>query len=169
MVRGRPVRRGRFLPASPIFLAACAAAGLSLLTAAPAASAERYVLLVGGGKYPALKPAYQLAGPPNDVRLAKDALEGDPFRIRTERITVLTDWQADKNLQPTRANIEREFARLATVVQKVFILLGDHGSQQPADDDPADFEPDGLDEIFLPADVQGWNGSKGSIPAIAER
>jgi hypothetical protein len=137
-----------------------------------ATASERYVLLVGVGKYPSLKPAFQLTGPPNDMRLVKDVLEGDPFRINPARITVLTDWQTDKRLLPTRANIEREFDRLASLVQKgdqVFILLGGHGSQQPADDDPNDFEPDGLDEIFLPSDVSGWDGAKGRVVnAIAD-
>jgi hypothetical protein len=35
----------------------------------------------------------------------------------------------------------------------VVVLLAGHGSQQAADPDPTDAEPDGLDEIFLPADA----------------
>jgi hypothetical protein len=42
---------------------------------------------------------------------------------------------------------------------QVLILLAGHGSQQPADPDPADEEPDGLDEIFLPADAEAWSPS----------
>jgi hypothetical protein len=41
--------------------------------------------------------------------------------------------------------------------------MAGHGSQQPADADPADEEPDGLDEIFLPADVAGWDGKSGRV------
>ncbi len=144
----------------------CALALPSLLAGASARTPERFVLLVGVGRYPALKPAFQLEGPPNDVRLMEKLLEGDPFRLNPAHVTVLTDWQTDKTLKPTRANIQREFERLASVAEKgdqVFILMGGHGSQQPADDDPADFEPDGLDEIFLPSDVGGWDGKKGTV------
>jgi Caspase domain/Domain of unknown function (DUF4384) len=165
-VRGGHVRRSGSLSARRALLLTGVAALIGLAGPIPAAASERYVLLVGVGKYPALKPAYQLSGPPNDMRLVKEALQGDPFRVDPARITVLTDWQTDKTLLPTRGNIEREFARLASLVRKgdqVFILLGGHGSQQPADDDPNDFEPDGLDEIFLPADVQGWDGAKGRV------
>jgi hypothetical protein len=145
---------------------ASAVAILLFLHSTAASAAERYVLLVGVGRYPSLKPAFQLSGPPNDMRLMRTVLEGDPFRIAPDRITVLTDWQVEQTLRPTRANIEREFARLAGIVHQgdqVFILMGGHGSQQPADDDPSDFEPDGLDEIFLPSDVGSWNGSKGRV------
>jgi hypothetical protein len=100
------------------------------------------------------------------MRVMKAALEGAPFHLKANQIVVLTDWQADKKLQPTRANIEREFARLASAAHngdQVFILLGGHGSQQPADPDSDDFEPDGLDETFLPSDVRGWDGKKGLV------
>ncbi len=45
------------------------------------------------------------------------------------------------------------------------ILLCGHGSQQP-DDDPAnpdDVESDGLDEIFLPCDVDKYDGQRGAV------
>ena len=170
--RGRPCAEGTFGCLATISfvrgaaLTACALTSLGILTASRADAREVHVLLVGVGKYQSLKPAFQLTGPPNDVRLVKDVLEGEPFHVKPHQITILTDWQTDKSLQPTRANIEREFARLATIARKgdqVFILMGGHGSQQPADDDANDFEPDGLDEIFLPSDVQGWDGSKGRV------
>ncbi len=145
---------------------ACGLALLSLLAGASARTPERYALLVGVGRYPSLKPAFQLGGPPNDVRLIARILEGDPFHLDPGHITTLTDWQTDRALKPTRANIEREFQKLAAEAHdgdQVFILMGGHGSQQPADDDPNDFEPDGLDEIFLPSDVRGWDGKKGTV------
>ena len=145
---------------------ACALVLSSVLPDAPARTPERYVLLVGVGRYPSLKPAFQLSGPPNDVRLIARILTGDPFHLDPTHITILTDWQTDRTLTPTRANIEREFQKLAAEAREgdqVFILMGGHGSQQPADDDPNDFEPDGLDEIFLPSDVRGWDGKKGTV------
>ena len=169
MVPGRPVQSTRLLSAS---LAAAAIAVFCATQSAPAAEPERYALLVGVGNYPRLAPRFQLKGPPNDMRVMKAALEGAPFRMKAGQITVLTDWQTEKNLQPTRANIEREFVRLAEAAHKgdqVFILLGGHGSQQPNDQDPTDFEPDGLDETFLPSDVSGWDGKKGRVTsAIAD-
>src|SRR5581483_10299339 len=58
----------------------------------------------------------------------------------------------------------REFdalARRAGKDDKVVILLSGHGSQQPDSkpDDPERFEPDGKEEIFLPADTGEWDGS----------
>jgi hypothetical protein len=43
----------------------------------------------------------------------------------------------------------------------VVILLAGHGSQQPDSrpDDPERFEPDGKEEIFLPADCGKWDGA----------
>ena len=43
--------------------------------------------------------------------------------------------------------------------------MGGHGTQQPNDDptDLTDPEPDGLDEVFLPADVAPWSSSAKSI------
>ena len=37
--------------------------------------------------------------------------------------------------------------------------MSGHGSQQPQKnpDDPESYEPDGLSEIFLPADVDHWD------------
>src|SRR5262249_29139742 len=71
--------------------------------------------------------------------------------------------------RPTRANIEREFRHLADQAHEgdqVVILLAGHGSQQPEKDppDPVNPEPDGLDEIFLPADIGAWNGTKERLP-----
>jgi S1-C subfamily serine protease len=131
------------------------------------APTQRLALLVGCTQYPNLKDKkkWELAGPTNDVDLMKSILNGQ-FGFRPEQIVTLSGWPEQPELRPTRANIEREFKRLADIAGKgdqVVILLSGHGSQQPADDDANDPEPDGFDEIFLPADVKGWNGEKGSI------
>ena len=61
--------------------------------------------------------------------------------------------------RPTRANIEREFRRLADRAgpgDQVFVLLAGHGDCQPESDPPHPLhpEPDGIAEVFLPADVR---------------
>jgi len=87
-------------------------------------------------------------------------IERFEFDRNSDDIVILAATEGEK-FQPTRANIEREFLRLGRQVKKgetVVILLGGHGSQQPDDDpeNPADQEPDGLDEVFLPSDVGEW-------------
>jgi hypothetical protein len=72
--------------------------------------------------------------------------------------------------RPTRANIERELVRLASAAARgdhVLVFFAGHGSQQPdADGDETD---DGLDEIFLPRDVDKWDATgEGVINAISD-
>jgi hypothetical protein len=139
---------------------------------APRAGAEevaapgRHALLVGCTKYPSLVMAQQLAGPANDVLLMRTLLI-EHFQFSAEEITILSE-DAGGDRRPIRANIEREFRRLAEQVKpgdQVVILLAGHGSQQPDDDpdNPDDPEPDGYDEIFLPADIGAWDGSKQQV------
>ncbi len=69
-------------------------------------------------------------------------------------------------MRPVRANIVREFENLikkADSGDQVLIYLAGHGSRQPDDDpdNPEDIELDGMDELFLPADVSP--AEKGSI------
>jgi len=88
------------------------------------------------------------------------------FSFTADRITLLADLPKEEVVPPTRANIVRAFQRLAEVAgpaDQVVIFLAGHGSQQPANDAPDNFEPDGLDEIFLPADVAGWNKTVGQV------
>lgn len=129
--------------------------------------AGRHALLVGCTRYPNLADSLQLRGPANDVLLMRDLLAGR-FGFSLDNIMILSeDAGGDKN-RPTRANIEREFRRLAEVAKagnQVVIFMAGHGSQQPDQypPDPADPEPDGFDEIFLPADVGPWNGKKETV------
>ena len=127
---------------------------------------QRYALLVGVTEYPNLARHQWLEGPANDVRLMADVLQRAPFSVPAGNITTLSASPSDVRLRPTRANIAREFQRLAETARQndqVVILMAGHGSQQPANDDPADEEPDGMDEIFLPADVGAWNGATGHV------
>jgi uncharacterized caspase-like protein len=129
------------------------------------AAPQYHALLVGVTQYPNLPRRYKLKGPDKDVDLMKEILT-TRFSFTPDRITVLAGWPQEEALHPTRANIVRAFQRLAEVAgpeDQVVIFLAGHGSQQPANDDPGNLEPDGLDEIFLPSDVVGWNGEIGQV------
>ncbi len=142
-------------------ISVCVAGLLSTAAAAWAQPTNR-ALLIGASRYPSLAARWQLEGPPNDVERFRELLLRGRFApFESRDITELAGWPADTSKRPTRANIEKEFHRLAAVAQKgdqVIVLMAGHGSQQPADADPKDVEPDGLDEIFLPADVGKWDG-----------
>lgn len=120
------------------------------------AVAEQFALLVGCSKYPSLDESWQLEGPVNDVALLRHVLR-ERLGIRDDNVVTLSE--ASEQGRPTRARIEQEFMRLVERVREgdeVIILLAGHGTQQ-ADNDPtnrADFEPDGLDEVFCPADIR---------------
>jgi hypothetical protein len=138
--------------------------------AAPPTPAGGRALLVGVTYYPNLGEAYQLKGPANDVLLMERLLR-EKFGFPPENITVLSEEAGSKAAErlPVRANIEREFTRLAREAregERVFILLAGHGSQQPEAENTEDPEPDGLDEIFLPRDVAKWDGdgTTGHVP-----
>ena len=144
--------------------------GMSLVINAVLA-AEKSVpgraLLVGCTKYDHLEPSLHLQGPANDVALMR-ALLVERFAFPAERIVSLTESSGRADLRPTRANIEREFQRLgreALPGEPIVIFLAGHGSQQPDQNpSPNDPEPDGLDELFLPADVKAWDGRVGQVP-----
>ncbi len=118
-------------------------------------------LLIGCTKYPGLKistKSYDLVGPRNDVVLMEKLLV-EKFRFPPQSIVKLTEDRGGAAGRPTRANIEREFKRLAQSVKpgdKVVIAMSGHGSRQ------ADFlrpnpKLDGMSELFLPADTGNWN------------
>jgi hypothetical protein len=109
-----------------------------------------------------------LSGPANDVWLMRRMLE-ERYRFPTEGIVTLTEDEGTPDRRPTRANIEREFRRIADQAREgdqVVILLSGHGSRQPENDppDPQFPEPDGIDEIFLPADVSKGEGTPVRVP-----
>jgi hypothetical protein len=125
----------------------------------------RWALLVGVTRYDHLPPAAQLSGPGNDVAALREVLLRR-YRFPAERIVTLTE---DHGRRPTRAAIERAFRRLAEEVQagdQVVILLAGHGDRQPEADPPHPEhpEPDGIDDVFLPADVKPWDERERRLP-----
>lgn len=119
-------------------------------------------LLVGVTKYDNLDPSVHLSGPANDVGLLRTTLI-DRYGFPPENVVCLTEVEEKAELRPTHANIALEFKRLAEAVRagdQVVVLLAGHGDREPESipPDPISPEPDGIDEIFLPADVEPWRG-----------
>ena len=129
------------------------------LNFSPASAVEKYAVLVGVGDYIHLAEEYDLKGPRNDVELAKDLLLQKG--ISQANITLLTDGQPRAEL-PTRGNIIRtldQHLEKAHAGDFVYLHFSGHGSQQPGTSN----EIDGLDEIFLPADVKAWSKDIGAV------
>ena len=139
-----------------------------LLCLAGLAVADDHALLVGCTEYPNLKDnrfyatSIRLFGPGNDVVLLRDTLV-KYVGVPEANITVLKEWPEDPQARPTKRNILHHLTRLAQLAKKgdrVIVHLAGHGSVQP---DKSNDELDGLDEIFLPADVIGWQGKRGEV------
>jgi hypothetical protein len=135
---------------------------LTLGAAAPAhAQGKKLALLVGCTQYPNAN-LRELWGPAHDVRLWARLLT-TRFGFADKDVTRLVGWPDDPKKRPTYANIAAAFRRLTARADgdtQVFILLSGHGVQIPIPDtqkdplDPKNPEPDGMDEVFLPADVE---------------
>lgn len=109
---------------------------------------ETRALLVGVSQYDETIGLPALRGPRNDVRLLKEVL----IARGVTQITVLADGVAGAN-NPTHAAILAAMADLARTSKAgdlAIITLSGHGTRQP---DMNGDETDGLDEVFLPADV----------------
>ncbi len=134
----------------------------------------RRALLVGVGEYPllreALPEAYEreirLLGPANDVALMREVLER-VGGFRAADIRTLVGWGEDVATRPTRAAILAGLAELAERSRPgdfaLFFFAG-HGTQQPVRRADPLHEPDGLDEVLLPADVARFEPERGGIP-----
>jgi hypothetical protein len=161
----------------PAALLSCVLAPLLAFAACPGGPAggdttperRQYALLVGCTAYPladgsVIRP---LKGPENDVSLWERLLtRADGFGFPPAQVTKLVGWPDDADKRPTRTNLVKAFKDLvdkAGPEVRIFILLSGHGTQQPipeAQEDPLDPnnpEPDGMDEVFLPADARGGN------------
>ncbi|MBY0231014.1 MAG: caspase family protein, partial [Gemmataceae bacterium] len=151
-------RRG-FLLASGLALAGC-----SRRAVPDAEPPERLALLVGVTKYAPGTPWKPLSGPVNDVELWADLLR-TRFGFADEGITRLTE----DATRPTRAAIVAGFQKLAEDARpgaQVVVLLSGHGTQQPdqVPPDPEDPEPNGMDQVFLPADAGAPDLAARTIP-----
>lgn len=131
-------------------------------TLGPQSQNEKRALLVGCTQYPNHKDLRQLNGPVNDAVLWRQLLTGR-FGFAPEKITVLAGWPKDNPTErPTRANIVKAFEGLIAAAHpgmSIFIQISGHGMQVPIPEaqdplDPKNPEPDGLDEVFLAADVE---------------
>jgi hypothetical protein len=139
---------------------------------AAAHSGKKYALLVGCTKY-YNHAAWELQGPANDVKLLRQVLVdhfGFDDKHADQYVVTLAEGSDDRH-RPTKANIQREFDRLASQAgadDQVVILLSGHGSRQPEHDssDPEDHKLDGLDEMFLPADTEKWDDAKQSVTNV---
>lgn len=155
---------------STVFRPVHPAAALTLLLGFCAASfgqqpRSQHALLVGCTVYPKLDKRFHLEGPANDVVLLKELLVAR-FGFAESNVTVLADHIGQDSL-PTRANIERQWRRLAEIAQpgdQILVMMAGHGTQSPqAAEDEHDPEADGLDEVFLPRDVGAWNDQVGEV------
>jgi hypothetical protein len=118
---------------------------------------KSHALLVGCTKYDHLGEESALRGPVNDVKLMREVLM-NRFNFEDDNIRTLSE-DPDAHGRPLKINITKELSDLEQKLSKgdrVVLLLSGHGSQQPNDDpdDAEDPEPDGLDEIFCPADIR---------------
>jgi serine/threonine protein kinase len=148
--------------------------------------ARRRALLVGCTKYDNL-PEGQLAGSLNDVIMLRDTLKSK-FGLTDDNVVVLSEAGGSEQ-RPTRANIAREIAKLATTAKvddQVVVFLAGNATAAPAkkiargghagspfrftglevhnDEKSSPTRPsDGLEHYFFPADV-GRPEPGGNIP-----
>lgn len=124
---------------------------------------SRHALLVGCSNYDGHPGVHNLLGPKNDVAMFAKLLS-ERFAFPSENIVKLVSGVEGAN-PPTLQNISESFDDLVDRVSEndqVVILLSGHGVQTPIPDaqtdalHPANPEPDGLDEVFLPEDFTGW-------------
>ena len=125
-----------------------------------------HALVVAVSDYPHLPPSANLIGPKNDAELVYEFLTSRaPVTFAEENVTVLAEDGVGGAASPTRAAIRSALDGLAEKVKSgdfVYLQFSGHGTQQPAMD--PSLEPDGLDEIFLPADTQMWTDPKNGVP-----
>jgi hypothetical protein len=146
-----------------ILLIAVVLLGLPHRAGLPVGTPARLALLVGCTQYqhPRIPELY---GPANDVRLFADLLRTQ-FGFTDAEMVQLSGWPSDSRRRPTCANITAGFETLierAGEATQVVILMAGHGVQVPIPEsqldplDPRNPEPDGMDEVFLPADARSF-------------
>ncbi|MWD29739.1 hypothetical protein E0K89_019860 [Aquicoccus sp. SCR17] len=127
-------------------------------------AAENYALLVGVSDYPELGEDAALNGPANDVALVRSFLTSSSQVAFAEgNVTVLADGVEGADA-PTAEAIRSGLTELAERAGEgdfVYLHFAGLGAQVPARDDAS--EPDGLNEVFLPADAGRWDAEAGEI------
>lgn len=146
---------------------ALAAVGLMKFNAL-AASRTYHALLVACTDYPNLPQRAWLVGPKHDAGLVRDYLlknVPEPIKFAPENLTLLAKDVEGANGEPTHAAIKAALADLAAKVTRddfVYLHLSGHGAQQP--ETVKGNETDGLDEIFLPSDIEKWVDREKGVP-----
>lgn len=145
-----------------VLLAACFLGQATLTVRAD--SPRKLALLVGCTRYVNNSRIRSLKGPQNDVTILSKLLVAR-YGFAADDMRVLSGWPDAETRRPTSANIAAGFAWLierAGPDSHVVIQLSGHGAQAPIPAaqantrDSRNPEPDGLDELFLPADVGTW-------------
>ena len=161
--RGRSHKPLLWLTGFAVALAASRSPGPGGRAAEPEpdkANPAKLALLIGCTQYdnPQIR---DLKGPANDIVLMHDLLAAR-FGFAPQDITVLAEGRGPM-FRPTRKNIERAFRELEQKVRaiaesgmeaRVVIYFSGHGTRQPDGDQD---EPDGWDEVLLPADAGTWD------------
>ncbi|MEM6305203.1 MAG: caspase family protein [Pseudomonadota bacterium] len=128
-----------------------------LSAAAPAQAQTNHALIVGVSRYDNLPENAWLTGPANDAVLMRDFLRTNGTRqFDDANITLLADG-VEGAQHPTLQAIRDALTQLARDVEPndfVYLHFSGHGTQAPAL--VAGSELDGLDELFLPADIGQW-------------
>ncbi|WP_442510606.1 caspase family protein [Novipirellula sp. SH528] len=128
----------------------------------------QHALLIGCTQYPNNSRIPELWGPANDVPAFANLLT-QRFGFSPANIQQLVGWNDDVATRPTYTNIKSAFENLIAVAKpdsQIVVLMSGHGTQIPIPAsqlttlDPANPEYDGLDEVFLPADVKTWTDGK---------
>lgn len=147
---------------------ALATAGLPPVRAFAAAPKTYRALLVACTEYPNLPEKNWLVGPKNDAALVRDfLLKGLPNDVKfaPENMTLLSDEVEGSAGAPTHEGIMAALADIAAKAEQgdfVYLHLSGHGAQQPQMQ--AGNETDGLDEIFLPKDIDKWTDRSKGVP-----
>ena len=138
---------------------------------------QQYALLIGCTEYQN-ESINTLYGPTNDTNRYYQLLTSDKngFGFPAANVTRLVGWPDAPELRPTCANITLAFERLvanAAPNTQIFILMAGHGVQVPVPEnrdslDAENPEPDGMDEVFLPADVASWKDPDGLQNALRD-
>ena len=134
----------------------------------PFLPAKDFALIVGVNEYFNFNGAHDLNGPGNDSLLFQTLLL--QLGVEEENIRLMNNKQDDFLLSPYKWNILKGFDWLVEQSEtygedaNIIIFLSGHGTRVPSKEDVEEFEPDGMDEAFLPSDLGEWDPLSKSMP-----